>query len=146
MLQKILFQDNIFQLSRLIDVLYEGLHLELADDFYYNKTLDDILFFNDTILKLFNKIIQTPQIPEYTVVLQSLFNCQKKYVQLLDLILDGNSSLQEYFKKIIIKIQSIKNQQVVLSQEIAQKLQKPNNYSDFKDLVSHNELSELLQF
>ena len=45
MLQNIVFQDNIFQLVRTIDTLREGLLLDLSPDYFFEKTVDDMLFF-----------------------------------------------------------------------------------------------------
>lgn len=49
MLKNIVFQDNLYQLCRSIDVVYEGLLLDLCPDYFFDKTVDDMLFFDASI-------------------------------------------------------------------------------------------------
>lgn len=146
MLQKIVFQDNLYQLARSIDILYEGLLLELSEDYFSNKIVDDILFFDDTIQKLFAQAESNPQISGYITILQSLHACQKRYMLLLDSILQGRSCMKEAFIPLYSKIQTIRNHHGALSAEILQSIRKSDKNSDSRDIVSRNELSELLHF
>ncbi|HOC30317.1 MAG TPA: hypothetical protein PKH40_11605 [Treponemataceae bacterium] len=146
MLQKIVFQDNIYQLARSIDILYEGLQLELSGDYFFNKTVDDILFFDDSIQKLYGQAVQNPHMSGYITILQSIHNCQKRYLLLLDSILQGRSCMKEAFKPLLAKLQNLRNTHTALSSEIVQNIRSSDKSMDSRDIVSRNELSELLHF
>lgn len=146
MLQNIVFQDNIYQLSRSIDVLYEGLLLDLSKDFFLDKIVDDILFFDSVIQKLYRQLTVNDQISDYEAIIHNLYTCENKYIQLLNILITGNTSMKEVFEVLITKLTSIHNQHLSLRNEITQNIQKLDKNTDSRDIVSQNELSELLNF
>jgi hypothetical protein len=146
MLQNIVFQDNIYQLARTADLLKEGLLLDLAGDYFYDKFVDDILFLDVSIQKLSAQILSNSRISSYIAILHSLRSCQERYIDLLTLVLSGKSGLSESFANLLPKIQTIKNTHLALSAEIQKNIQKKDANFDSRDMVSQNELSELLHF
>lgn len=146
MLQKIVFQDNIYHLARSIDVVYEGLMLDLSPEFFLDKTVDDLLFFDATIQKLCRQIQTNQQMAGYGAIQQNLYSCQMRYVNLLDFILRGQSALQTDFGPLLPKLQGIRNAHIALGNEMATNIQKGDKNADSRDIVSSNELSELLNF
>ena len=146
MLQKIVFQDNIYQLSRSIDIVYEGLMLDLADDYFFDKTVDDLLFFDAAIHKFLKQLETNTQISGYVNILHSLYSCQHRYIMLIDIILSGKAAMQNRFPSIISKLQGIRTIHSVLQTELVRTVQKCDKSNDSRDIVSSNELSELLNF
>lgn len=146
MLQKIVFQDNIFQLSRSIDTVYEGMLLDLSADYFFDKTVDDILFFDASIQKLFRQMQTNQQLSDYVAILHSLYSCQSRFMQLISLILQGKTSMRDSFAPLLAKLQGIRNVQANLQHELAKSIQKSDKTGDSRDIVSQNELSELLNF
>jgi hypothetical protein len=65
---------------------------------------------------------------------------------LLDFILQGKSALQTNFVTLLPKLQGIRNAHIALGNEMATNIQKSDNNTDSRDIVSSNELSELLNF
>lgn len=146
MLQKIVFQDNIYQLSRSIDTVYEGLLLDLSDEFFFDKTVDDLLFFDVSIQKLFKYIQVNDQVAGYSNILQSLYTCQSRYIQLIESLIQGNAGMKEKFAPLIPKLCSIRDLHYSQKSELSKKIQKTDKNSDSHEIVSQNELSELLNF
>ena len=146
MLQKIVFQDNIYQLSRSIDIVYEGLMLDLSDDYFFDKTVDDLLFFDAAIHKFLKQLESTTQISGYVNILHSIYSCQHRYILLIDIILSGKAAMQNRFPSIISKLQGIRTIHSVLQTELVRTVQKCDKSNDTRDIVSSNELSELLNF
>jgi DNA repair ATPase RecN len=146
MLQKIVFQDNIFQVIRSIDVAYEGLLLELAPEYFLDKTVDDLLFFDATIQKLYKHINANQQIADYLSLLHNLYSCQRKYLSLIDAIIQRKNPMKAEFEQLLPKLQSIRNVHAQISAEIASQIQKSDKNADSREIVSSNELSELLNF
>jgi len=146
MLQKIVFQDNVYQISRSIDTVYEGLLLDLSHEYFFDKTVDDILFFDVSIQRLYKQIQSNPQVTGYIHVLQALYTCQSRYLVLLELILSQKCAMKDNFTSLTSKLTSIREIQVSLRTEIGLSIQKNDKSNDTRDIVSQNELSELLNF
>lgn len=146
MLQKIVFQDNLYQLSRSIDIVYEGLLLDLASDYFFDKTVDDLLFFDVSIQKLYRQLLSNVQVSGYITILHSLHSCQNRYLSLIDLVLQGKAAMKDEFGPLIPKLNGIRNLHVNLRAEMTRSIQKSDKINDSHDIVSQNELSELLNF
>lgn len=146
MLQNIVFQDNLYHLSRSIDTAYEGLLLELAPEFFLDKTIDDILFFDVAIQKLYRQVQTAPHLSGYVDILHALHSCQDRYIRLLDALLQGKASMRDKFTQLLPKLQGIRNAHASVRSELAACIQKSDKTNDSRDIVSRNELSELLNF
>lgn len=146
MLKNIVFQDNLYQLCRSIDVVYEGLLLDLCSDYFFDKTVDDMLFFDASIQKIYRQIQDNNQVSDYVSILHSLYSCQERFIRLLDTILTGKTSMSEHFSGFLSKLQTIRNMQSLIRTEISGSIQKMDSSLDSRDIVSTNELSELLNF
>ena len=79
-------------------------------------------------------------------ILHSLHACQERFLRLLDTILKGESSMSEHFSGFLSKLQNIRNMQGLIRNEIAASIRKSDKSLDSRDIVSSNELSELLNF
>lgn len=141
----IMYQDNVYQLSRIVDLLYDGTKLDLCNEIYYSKIIDDILFVDETLFKIFSFLQENTLVNGYLNILHGIFSCQKRYIVFLDTLINN-----EYFDQKSIevtkKIQSIKNKQSNLSLQISTLINNCDNENTFQDVVSQNELNELLHF
>lgn len=146
MLHNIVFQDNIYQLARTIDLLKEGLMLDITEDYFFDKTVDDLLFIDATLQKIMEQLEANPKITGYVQIVHSLHSCQERYIQLLDFILKNKCAMQENFTPLLAKLQSIRNTQSNQAQETKNSIQKSDKNRDSRDMVSQNELSQLLNF
>ncbi len=146
MLQRVFFQDNLYQLARSIDTVREGMALDLAREFFFDKTVDDIFFFDSSVQKIFEQIRENRQLNNYNTLLQSLYSCQNRYIALLDTILEGQCAMNDQFKSLQDKLSDIKRRHLVSNRQLAVEIQKNDRTTDNRDIVSHNELSELLNF
>lgn len=140
-----MYQDNVYQLSRIVDLLYDGTKLDLCNEIYYRKVIDDILFVDETLFKIFTLLQENTLVNGYLNILHGIYSCQKRYVLFLDTLLTN-----EYFNKksidVVKKIQSIKDKQSSLALQITTLINTCDSENTFQDVVSQNELSELLHF
>ncbi len=146
MLQKIVFQDNIYQLSRSIDTVYEGLMLDLSGEYFFDKTVDDLLFFDVSIQKIYRQIQANEQLSLYISLLQALNSCQNRYIRLVESVIQGKTAMKEEFVPLVGKLTGIAALHGKLRSEMIMKIQKNDKNDDSRDIVSQNELSELLNF
>lgn len=146
MLHTIVFQDNVYQLARSIDTLYEGLLLDLSEDIYRDKAIDDILFFDVALQKTIKLVRDNSRISDYVEIMHSLHSCEDRFIRLLDFILQGNGSMSGAFAQFLTKIQGIRNVHAAIRTDIGAGIRKGDSGADTRDVVSRNELSELLNF
>jgi hypothetical protein len=146
MLQKTVFQDNIYQLSRSIDVLHEGLMLELSGEYFFDKTVDDILFIDASIQKLLKQLQANSHTTGFNALLHSLHSCLNRYLLTIDLILSGKGCMADQFAPLSPKLKDIRINIAAIRENLAKDIQKTDTSGDATDIVSSNELSELLNF
>lgn len=146
MLQKIIFQDNLYQLSKSINVIYEGLMLDLSYDYFFDKTVDDLLFFDISIQKIYKQIQGNQQVSGFISILHCLYSCQDEYIKLVNSVLNGETAMKDNFLPLMPKLQGIRDLHLNIRSELIKIIQKSDNNNDSRDIVSPNELSELLNF
>jgi hypothetical protein len=141
-----MFQDNLYQLTRSIELTHEGLMLDLSDDFFFDKTVDDLLFFDASIRKLTSILETNTQIAGYSDILHCLHSCQNHFISLIDFILSGKTAMTQQFVTLFSKLREIRTRQSAIQDTIARSIGKIDKSADTNDIVSSNELSELLNF
>ena len=146
MMQKLMFQDNIYQLARSIELTHEGLILDLSDDFFFDKTVDDVLFYDASIRKLTSILETNAQIAGYSEILHCLHSCQCRYMRLIDFILSGKTAMTQQFVTLFPKLREIRARQAGIQESLARDIGKSDKSAGTSDIVSSNELSELLNF
>ncbi len=145
MLQKIVFQDNIFQITRALDVIIDGMKLDLSEEIFAKKTMNDILFFDFAIQNIFNKLEPQSHLPDYLSTMQCLYFCILKYINVLQVMMSDKQN-----DPIVInnmqKIMGIFEKYKELVSKLDIDIQESEISQDSINIVSQNELSELLNF
>ncbi len=145
MSQKIVFQDNIFQITRSLDLIKDGMSLELSEELFAKKTINDILFFDFALQSIFSKVEAQTQLPSYLDTMQCLYFSIIKFADILATMLskkDNNSILINNIEK----FESMYTIHQDLLTRIREIVQDDNITQDTVNIVSQNELSELLNF
>ena len=86
MAKKIHFQDDLYQIARTIDILYEGLKLDLDNEFFSEYYLSQILFLDNTITEIFNFLDENKQLIERKIQVRNLYSIEKKFILFLESI------------------------------------------------------------
>ncbi len=146
MLQNIVFQDNLYQLTRSIEGVHEGLMLNLHPEYFHKKIMADILFFDTCITRIQSDIQQNSKLSGYIYLMKAIYSCQEKFIGLLDFILQKNTPIADVFNNDMEKLKPIRSRHVSLKNESSEKITKAERSSDSRDIVSVSELSELLNF
>lgn len=145
MLHTIAFQDNLFQVSRYLDVIQGGLKLELSESIFAKKIFNDIVFFDSVIQRLFNQIIAQPGLPNRLDLMHCLYLSVTKYINIIGAIvnLPPDKNVTNFDVSVFNNICK-KHQEMQM--QIAENIQIQDFSNDSLDIVSQNELSELLNF
>lgn len=146
MLQNIVFQDNIYQIARSIDTLHEGLLLDLAGEYFFEKSVDDMLFFDSTIQKIHRQLTDNQRIAGFLTIMQNLLSCDHRFIELLDRVISLKGSMSDRFIPVIPKLSALREAHRALARSISDTIAKNDPSGDSDDIVSRNELSELLNF
>ncbi len=146
MLHTIIFQDNLFQLTRMLDVIKDGMNLDLSRDIFGERIISDILFFDSALHKLFDQIEPQTHLPDYIDSMHCLYFCISKYMRLLQTVLAGKRSGVFLNGMDTSHFENILNNQKELIDKIGINLSESDVQSDSYTMVSQNELSELLNF
>ncbi len=145
MLQKIVFQDNIFQITRALDLIRDGMKLDLSEEIFAKKTMNDILFFDFAIQNIFNKIEPQTHLPDYLNTMQCLYFCIMKYINTLQVMMaekQNDPIMINNKQKMMGIFEKYKN----LVSKIDIDIKESDLSQDSMNMVSQNELSELLNF
>ena len=144
MLKNTAFHDNLYQLAKIISITTEGLTLELSENMFLDKTIADISFISEALQTLFTEVQNLSHLPEYLPIMQSLYSCETDYLMLLkafasktlekQIVLPGScSDLSAYYKL-----------HSDTKDRIEKRIQESDKNLDAYQIVSQNELSQLL--
>ncbi len=146
MAKKINFKDNLFHLARNLDRFSDGLMLDLEGDFFLDKLVDDILFFNSAIAKIYTILEKNSNMSEYCEQMRNLYTVHKKYIAILSRIIQGQTcfvnqffQFRQKFSEILRENEGRQEQIYTALDSAAKPLQEAN------DVVSRDEMSALLQ-
>ncbi|AGT44463.1 hypothetical protein [Treponema pedis] len=146
MLHKIIFQDNLFQITRMLDTVRDGMRLDLAQDIFSKKFIHDILFFDSALQKLFNQIEPQSHLPDYMDSMHCLYFCMAKYINLLQVILTEKKAAEFLNGCDIENLENIWKTHKDLIDKINIDVDDTEVHSESYNMVSQNELSELFNF
>ena len=141
----IVFQDNIYILLRQIDTISNGLKLELDASLFEEKMFIDLGFFDKAIKQLFSEISKQTSLPNFIDVLQCLHFCISKYLELLTCISSRNSAAKKILGNSPLDFQNIKEEHKNLLATIEAHIRENDVQIAEQEMVSKNELAELLQ-
>lgn len=146
MAKKIHFQDNLFQLARILDTLNEGLLLDLDQKFFASHYIDQIQFIDSVLNDIGKTLIENPQFIEHSQQMRNLYSVEKKIIELGNLI--RNSALYVDFETPAISsmLSEIAGRHNKILQSLNGKISEIKEEENSQDVVSHEEMSQLLGF
>lgn len=146
MLHKVVFQDNLFEIRRMLDVAKYALSLELKEDIFSKKLTQDILFFDFVLQKLFCEIEPQTQLPDYVDSMHCLYFCITNYINILQVILNEKNDDAMYMSLDRQELEKMLRNHQELADKINTNIADTNVQSESYNMVSQTELSELLNF
>ncbi|EEV19674.1 hypothetical protein E4N71_09975 [Treponema vincentii] len=144
MLKNTAFHDNLYQLAKIISITTEGLSLELSENMFLDKMVGDISFISDTLQSLFAEVQNLSHLPEYLPIMQSLYSCETDYLLLLKAF-----AAKTIEKEITLPVQgsdlsAYYKTHSDTKDRIEKRIQESDKNLDAYQIVSQNELSQLL--
>lgn len=143
MLNNIVFKDNIFLLSRILSLLLESLKLDFAEELFVKKIESDILFSNEAINRIYEKLTPQEHLHDYLDSMKCLYSCSLKFLQVLDDVTTSDKSL---FCNSLETINDIKKQNEEIRASICKKINNTSVDAEAVNIVSDLEMTKLLNF
>ena len=142
-LYNIAFQDNIYILLRQIDTINNGLKLDLESSLFGEKIAIDIAFFDKSIKALFAEILKATRLPNFVEVLHCMHFCITRYVDLINSVAK-NKSFNKYLNRMEKPFSVILKEHNTFLKTIKDQILKNEEKLQEQEMVSTNELTELL--
>ena len=144
MLKNTAFHDNLYQLAKIITITAEGLSLELSENMFLDKMISDISFISDTLQTLFTEVQNLSHLPEYLSIMQSLYSCETDYLLLLKAFASKTIEKQITLPASGLDLSAYYKLHTDTKGRIEKRIQESDKNLDTYQIVSQNELSQLL--
>ena len=144
MLKNTAFHDNLYQLAKIVSITTEGLSLELSETMFLDKTVADISFISDALESLFTEIQNLSHLPEYLPIMQSLYSCETDYILLLKAFAAKTIEKQITLPVSCPDLSAYYKLHSNMKNRIEKRIQESDKNLDAYQIVSQNELSQLL--
>ena len=144
MLKNTAFHDNLYQLSRIIEVCSEGLLLDLSEDMFLEKYISDIRFISQSLENFFTEVQKTTHLPDYIQILQCLYSCESDYLIVLR---SFTAKIAEKIADLHIPVSELSTHYKThndIKDVVETLIQTADAHRDACQMVSQNELTQLL--
>lgn len=143
--QKTHYQDDLFFLSVLVKSLDSGLSVE-ADPEYFRERIAGDIFFIDSSLRGFGEMLaQNSHLIERTEYLKLLERTIRSFVASVERLVAGECPMSAAYETYHPQLKGILQGQKDLLGELSESLKVMGSGGGETDLVSSDELSELLR-
>ncbi|MDR1470144.1 MAG: hypothetical protein LBT00_12735 [Spirochaetaceae bacterium] len=146
MKRRVNYEDNTFIVNARIRLLQDIFLLEADSTLFFNKTLDELDFINNTLDVLLKDFVENDKLIERSERFRDLLETEWRFASVLNFLINGQGSLaDDFYPRLVPKLQSLLGDCVRRRNMIEeQKAEGEKNQVDGR-LVSSLELSELLK-
>jgi hypothetical protein len=136
------YEDNIFYLTTLIRNLKNGTMLDIDADIFKDKFIEDILFINSGLQKIYKSLSRNAYLIRRNDYLRSLHRAKQSYVDFVDEVLAGSYPFCEKLSSYSSQFNATKESQLKDMTEIHSQLmgagEEKTSVED-EDVVSQEE-------
>lgn len=145
MAQKIHYRDDLFVLSTLAHALESALSIEADPEFFRERISGDIFFLDASIRAFRDILVQNSHLIERSDYLKLLEGISRGFGHSIDRLVTGNYPHAEAYASYEPQLRGIIEAQKSIAAEIRGVLDAESGMEMESDLVSEDELSELLR-
>jgi len=145
MSQKIHYQDDLYLLSVLVKALESGLSVE-ADPEFFRERLSGDIFFLDSSIRTFHELLeQNTHLIDRAEYVKLLERITIAFVSTVENLVSGNSPEAQAYEDYTPQLRSVLIEQRQIATELSSiRIDSTRNMGE-SELVSQDELSELLK-
>lgn len=142
MIENVNYEDNLFYLSRMIDLASKSLLLNLDRSLFYRKRVDDIRFIDRSLQVIFKELSENRYLINRNQYLHTLMKKKKSFLDLLESMDNQNESAPEETDRIDLeRFREIHRGDIADIREI---LSLTDNVDEGQDIISADELNFLM--
>ncbi len=144
MAEKIHYDDNIFFMTALIRTLDDAVNLSVDADYFAEKVLEDTLFLDTSIQKLYSSLKENTHLISRDAYLHSIMKLKKAYGKLLENLLSTTGNFAAHFETMRPKIRRIAAGHLNDVNEVRKDLNEVKKSKVDNDMISYDELNFLM--
>lgn len=141
--EKIHYDDNIFFIRSLIRTLHDAIRLNVDIEYFDDKILEDILFINASIQKIYDSLKKNSLLIHRNVYYHSIMKLKEAYVHFLDELHSTNGCFKNSFEHMRAKFKLISKNNLEDLQDIKDFISGTDAGKVESDTTSMNELHYL---
>lgn len=145
MSQKIHYQDDLFLLSVLAKSLDSGLSVEADPEFYLERLAEDVFFIDSSIRKFKDLLSANSHLMDRSEYLKLLERTARTFAGSLERLASGASPMSSAWERYLSRLEEIARDQKAMLAELVDLLKNAGEGANETELVSSDELSELLR-
>jgi len=143
--QMIHYQDDLFFLSVLVKALDAGLSTEADSEHFRERVAGDLFFLDGSLKSFHGLLVQNALLIDRSEYLKLLERTSRSLMQVLERILGGAYPRSEDYSSYRPQFEAILKSQAAIASELEETLRSSLGDQAEIDLVSQDELSELLK-
>jgi len=143
--EKIHYGNNIFFLTSFIRTLNDAVRLKVDHEYFAEKILEDALFIDSTIQKLYISLKENPYLINKEMHLHSIMILKKNYGKLLENMLGTSGGFSAPFDGMRPKIRRILANHLNDATEIETMLKEVKKIKQDEEVFSKSEMEFLMQ-
>ncbi len=145
MSQKTHYQDDLFILSVLAKALDTSLSVEADPEYFQERIAGDLVFLDSTIRDFGEMLVQNSHLIERTEYVKLLERTARTFTGTVSRLLRGDYPMAGAYSEFAPQLAAIRQRQESTLVELERILKTSGEYESETDLVSSDELSELLK-
>ena len=142
--EKIHYDDNIFFLTALIRTLNDAVKLNVDAEFFAEKILEDTLFIDGSVQKIYLSIKENPHLIRRNAFLHSVMKLKRAYGRLLEDLLATQGAFAAPFETMRPKLRRIAATHLDDVRSIRDGLDDAKEIRMDSDMISYDELHFLM--
>jgi len=143
--QKTHYQDDLFLLSVLTKALDSGLAVEADPEYFRDRIAGDIFFIDSSLRNFSEMLAQNSHLIERTEYLKLLERTVRAFSVIVGRLVEGEYPMSAAYESYSPQLKGILQGQKALLFELSEALKTASQGGGETDLVSSDELSELLR-
>lgn len=143
--QKTHYQDDLFLLSVLTKTLDSGLAVEADPEYFRDRIAGDIFFIDSSLRNFSEMLAQNSHLIERTEYLKLLERTVRAFSVIVGRLVEGDYPMAAAYESYSPQLKGILQGQKALLFELSEALKTASQGGGETDLVSSDELSELLR-
>jgi hypothetical protein len=141
---KIHYEDNLFFLHSILRTIESGLRLDIDPELFRDKILEDVLFVDLMILRIYASLRENDYLIQRTAYLRSLRRTVTAFMTFLDHILSTPAIFEGSLERFREKLESAHKEHDLVHREIETLLERSEPNEETETIVSSEEYGFLL--